>query len=130
MDEFFNGAVTTRENGFRPRIRENGFRPRIDVAESEQRYEVKVYLPGMKKDEISVNLENGLLTVSGERKIQNEEKQKKFHRVETSYGSFSRSFQLPENIDPESVNATYKDGILEITVDKSEENVRKQIKIA
>lgn len=121
MDEFFNDAVSTRQNRFTPSI---------DLSETEKAYEVHVQLPGMKKDDISVNLENGILTISGERKFENEEKDKTFHRVETHFGSFSRSFRLPDNINPDSVHATYKDGILAVTVDKNEKQLKKQIKIS
>lgn len=121
MDEFFNDAVSSRQSRFVPSI---------DFSETEKSYEVHVQLPGMKKDDISVNLENGTLTISGERKFENEEKDKTFHRVETRYGAFSRSFQLPDNVDPDSVNATYKDGILAVTINKNEKQLKKQIKIS
>ncbi len=121
LDDFFNDAVTTRRDGFVPRI---------DMSETEDTYEVFVQIPGMKKDDISVDLENGVLTVSGERNFKNEEKGKRFHRVETQFGAFSRSIELPDNIDPESINAKYTDGILEISVNKSEESLKKRIEIS
>lgn len=121
LDEFFTDAVSTRQNRFIPSI---------DVSETDKQFLVEVQLPGMKKEDINVNLENGVLTVSGERNIRNEQNEKKFHRVETHYGSFSRSFQLPEGIKPDSVKAAYNDGILSITVDKSEKENKKQIKIS
>lgn len=121
LDEFFSDAVATRQNGFRPSI---------DVSETEKQFVVEVQLPGLKKEDINVNLENGILTVSGEREFLDEQKEKKFHRVETRYGSFSRSFQLPDRIKPDSVKATYQNGILSITVDKNEKENKKQIKIS
>lgn len=120
IDEFFNDAVATRQNSFAPSI---------DVSETEKQFVIDVALPGMKKDDIDLNLENGRLTISGERKFENKEDGKQYHRVESHYGSFTRSFQLPDNIDGESVAATYKDGILNVTINKSEEKLKKQIKI-
>lgn len=121
MDEFFNDAVNTRRDNFVPSI---------DIAETDDQFQIAVELPGMKKDDILVNLENGRLSISGERSFKDEEKGKTYHRVETSYGSFNRSFQLPDNVDEESIDASYKDGLLNITINKSEDKVKKQIKIS
>jgi HSP20 family protein len=120
LDDFFTDAVSTRQSRFIPSI---------DVAESDKQFEIEVQIPGMKKEDINVNLENGILTISGERSFKNEKEDKKYHKVETRYGSFTRSLQLPESINPESVKATYNDGILSITVDKSEKKSSKKIKI-
>jgi HSP20 family protein len=120
LDDFFTDAVSTRQSRFIPSI---------DVAESDKQFEIEVQIPGMKKEDINVNLENGILTISGERSFKNEKEDKKYHKVETHYGSFTRSLQLPESINPESVKATYNDGILSITVDKSEKKSSKKIKI-
>ena len=120
MDEFFNDVVNTRNDSFVPGI---------DIAETDDQFLVSVELPGMEKKDIDVSLDNGRLTVSGERKFEEEEKGRTYHRVETKYGSFSRSFQLPDNIDENSINARYENGILNISIDKSEDKVKKQIKI-
>lgn len=120
MDEFFNDVVNTRNDSFVPGI---------DIAETDGQFLVSVELPGMEKKDIDVSLDNGRLTVSGERKFEEEEKGRTYHRVETKYGSFSRSFQLPDNIDENSINARYENGILNISIDKSEDKVKKQIKI-
>ena len=121
VDDLFNDAVT---------VRNNWFTPSIDVSETDKNYEVQVQLPGMNKDDITVNLEDRVLSISGERKFKDEQKEKTYHKVETRYGSFRRSFQLPDNIDPESVNASYQDGVLTITIDKSSEKVEKRIEIS
>lgn len=121
LDEFFNESLNYKNDSFMPSV---------DISETENNFEVSVALPGMNKDDINVDLENGRLTVSGERKFENEENGKNFHRVESSFGSFSRSFQLPDTIEEDSVVAKYQDGILNITIDKSEEKVKKQIKIS
>lgn len=120
LDEFFNDVVSRRRDRFVPGI---------DVSETADQFEVTVELPGMKKEDININLENNQLTVSGERKFKNEEKNKKYHRVESQYGEFTRSFMLPDNIDEESIEARYEDGLLHITIDKDEEKVSKKIEI-
>lgn len=120
MDEFFNDAVANRRDTFAPQI---------DISENEKQYLIDVTLPGMKKEDINLDLEKGRLTISGERKFENEENNKTFHRVESHYGSFTRSFQLPDDVQDDSINANYKDGILNISIDKSEEKMKKQIKI-
>lgn len=120
IDEFFNDAVATRQNTFAPSI---------DVSETENQFIIDVALPGMDKKDIDLNIENGRLTISGERKFEKKEDGKQYHRVESHYGTFTRSFQLPDNVDDESINATYKDGILNVTINKSEEKLKKQIKI-
>lgn len=122
VDEFFNGNTSN--------YRSDNFMPSVDVSETDKQFEVAVELPGMKKDDIKVDLEKGRLTISGERRFENEEEGKNFHRLETRYGKFSRSFYLPDSIDEESIAAKYQDGILDITIDKSEEKVKKQIEIS
>lgn len=103
--------------------------PSVDVSETETLFEVSVVLPGLKKEDISVDLEKGKLTISGERKFENKDEGKNFHRVETQYGKFSRSFYLPDSIDESSISAKYDAGILSITINKSEEEAKKQIEI-
>ncbi|HET8864291.1 MAG TPA: Hsp20/alpha crystallin family protein [Gracilimonas sp.] len=120
LDEFFNESLNYRKDSFMPSV---------DISETENEFEVSVALPGMKKEDINVDLENGRLSISGERKFENEENGKNFHRVESSFGSFNRSFQLPDTIDEDSIEAKYNNGVLNITIAKSEEKVKKQIKI-
>lgn len=122
VDEMFSTS-----NGMN--YRQDSFMPNVDVAESETNFEISAQLPGLKKDAISINLENGRLTISGERKFENEEEGKNYHRVESSFGTFSRSFYLPDSIDEDSIKATYTDGILNITIDKREEKIKRQIEI-
>lgn len=121
LDEFFNESLNYRKDSFMPTV---------DISETDNQFEVSVSLPGMNKEDINIDLDNGHLTISGERKLENEESGKNFHRVESSYGSFNRSFQLPDSIDEESITAKYENGILNITITKSEEKVKKQIKIS
>jgi HSP20 family protein len=93
--------------------------PQVDITEDDKEYLVKTDLPEMKKEEIKVNVEEGVLSVSGERKAEKEEKNKKFHRIERSYGSFLRSFTLPEDADGAKVAAEFKDGVLKVHLPKN-----------
>lgn len=122
VDEFFNNPTSN--------YRKDSFMPSVDVSETETQFELSVELPGLKKEDINVDLEKGRLTISGERKSSKEREGKNFHRVERQYGKFSRAFYLPETIDEESIVAKYEDGILNITINKSDEKVKKQIEIA
>ncbi len=92
----------------------------LDVAEDDKRYTVKAELPEMKREDIKVGLDQGVLSISGERKFEKEEKDKKYHRVERAYGSFLRSFTLPDNADAGQVDAQYRDGVLTVKIGKSE----------
>ncbi len=92
--------------------------PSINVSEVPSAYVVKAELPGVKKDDLHVQLEQGVLTITGERKQEKEHKEEKMHRTETSYGSFMRSFSLPEDASRESIEATYKDGMLTVRIPK------------
>lgn len=93
--------------------------PQVDITEDDKEYLIKADLPEMKKNEIKVNVENGVLSVSGERKTEKEEKNKKFHRIERSYGTFQRSFALPEDADGTKVAAEFKEGVLRVHLPKN-----------
>ncbi len=103
--------------------------PRVDVEENDNEFVVSAELPGIKKDEIKVNFQNGILTISGEKKFENEEKRKNYHRIERSYGNFSRSLEFTSAIVADKINADYKDGILNITLPKAEESKPKLIDV-
>lgn len=113
FDSFFNDGLGKFE-------RNVFFTPRVDVVENEARFEVHMALPGLRKEEISIDLEKNVLSISGERKLASEKKDEKFHLVENFYGKFSRSFTLPENIDQENLSAELKDGILLVQIPKKE----------
>lgn len=121
MDEFFDDAVNNRRDSFVPSI---------DISETDDKFLITAELPGMKKEDINISLENSRLSISGERSFESEEKGKTFHRVETQYGSFNRSFQLPDNVDEGSIEANYENGLLNITIEKSEDKVKRQIEIS
>lgn len=101
--------------------------PVVDIDETEDAFIVKAELPGVEKDDVSVNVDNGVLTIKGEKKIETEDK--KCHRVERAYGSFIRSFTLPQEINAEKIEAEYKNGVLNLTIPKSEEAKPKQIEV-
>jgi len=95
--------------------------PLVDITEDDKEYLIKVELPEIKKEDVKVTVENGTLTISGERKFEKEEKDKKYHRVERAYGSFVRSFVLPEGTDGSKVSAEFRDGVLKLHLPKSEQ---------
>lgn len=103
--------------------------PALDVAETDDEYVVKVELPGVNRDDVQITVREDTLTVRGEKKQENETKKSDFHRVERSYGSFQRSFTLPTTVKTDKIDATYKEGILTITLPKAEEAKPKSIDV-
>ena len=103
--------------------------PLVDIAEDDQEYLIKAELPEVKKEDVKVTVENGTLTIAGERKFEKDEKNKKHHRVERSYGSFVRSFSVPDDADDSKVNAEFKDGLLKVRLMKSEKAKPKSIEV-
>ena len=104
--------------------------PAVDIFETEAEIVVKAELPGMDRKDITLNLEKNVLTLKGERRFQKETKEDNYHRIERSYGGFSRSFSIPATVDDERINAEYKDGVLKILLPKKEQAKPKQIRIA
>ena len=94
---------------------------RTDLSETETGYELEVDLPGMKKDDVEVDLSNGVLTISGKRSDEREDKRKGYYLSERSYGSFQRSFRIPEGVETDKIKAEFKDGVLTLTMPRSEE---------
>jgi len=103
--------------------------PSVDIAETPEAFEIKAELPDVKKEDVRVTVEEGQLRISGERKQEKEERGKKYHRVERSYGSFMRSFSLPENVDDSKLSAEYKDGVLNVRLPKTEKAKPKAIAV-
>ncbi len=95
--------------------------PAVDVYEDKEAVVIEIEAPGMKEEDLKVNLENNTLTISGERKFEKEEKDKNYYRMERSYGAFTRSFLLPDNVDTQKIKAKYKDGVLKLTLPKKAE---------
>jgi HSP20 family protein len=134
MEEFQNrlstlfGRPLRRGNG-REEITLPEWTPLADITEDDKEYLIKAELPEMKKEDVKVTVENGVLTISGERKFEKEEEKKKYHRVERGYGTFMRSFALPDDADFSKVNAEFKGGVLTVHVPKSEHAQPKQIEV-
>src|SRR5438270_1251719 len=105
------------------------FAPAVDVYEDEQQVTLKIEVPGIDETDIDVRVENNTLTVQGERKIEKEEKEENYRRVERQYGSFTRTFTLPQTVDSEKVSANYDKGVLKISLPKKAEAKPKQIKV-
>ena len=103
--------------------------PAVDIKEEEGAYRVKVDLPGIRKDDINIEVNENRLAISGERKFEQEEKRDDYHFVERSYGQFYRAFNLPGTVDSEKIDAEYKDGVLVLVLPKKEEVKPKKVKI-
>ena len=103
--------------------------PLVDITEDEKEYLIKADLPEVKKEDVKLTVQDDVMSISGERKYEKEEKGKKYHRVERAYGSFMRSFTLPEDADGSKVSAEYKDGVLKVHLPKSEKAKPKSIEV-
>jgi HSP20 family protein len=103
--------------------------PLVDISEDAKEYLIKAELPEVKKEDVKVTVENGVLTIHGERKFEKEEKGKRYHRVERAYGSFTRSFTLPDDSESDNVVAEFKDGVLKVHLAKSEKSRPKTIDV-
>jgi HSP20 family protein len=103
--------------------------PSVDITEDEKEFLVKADLPEVKKEDVKVTVENGVLTITGERKFEKEEKGKKYHRIERSYGNFLRSFTLPDTVEGAKVNAEFKDGVLKVHLPKTEKAKPKSVEV-
>jgi HSP20 family protein len=103
--------------------------PRTDLSETDDELRIRLDVPGMQKDDITINLQNNTLTVSGERSSERKEEGEEYVRVERAFGNFHRTFTLPNAVDQENVEATYEDGVLTINIAKTEETTRRQIEI-
>ena len=103
--------------------------PAVDIVEDDKEWLIKADLPDVRKEDAKVSVENGMLTITGERRLEKEEKGKKYHRIECAYGNFVRSFTLPEGTDGTKVSADFKDGVLKVHLPKGEKVRPKQIEI-
>ncbi len=93
--------------------------PRVDISETDDEFLIKAEIPEVRKEDVKVHIDNGILTIQGERKQEKDERKEKFHRVERYYGSFVRSFTLPDNVDDAAIKASFKDGMLNLSLPKS-----------
>jgi HSP20 family protein len=129
FDEFFEGPF-----GLSPFSGESNlmgdFAPRLDISETDHDYTVSAELPGMEPEDIDISLDRDTLMISGEKRAEKEEKDKRYYRVERSYGSFQRSIPLPDEVDEEKIDATFKRGVLKIQIPKTQAAQRRSKHIA
>jgi HSP20 family protein len=123
------GTRAVTGNGGKEAMTVAQWSPLVDITEDDKEYLIKAELPDMKKEDVRLTVENEVLTMSGERTFEKEEKGKKHHRIERAYGSFVRSFSLPDDADGGKVTANFKDGILHVLLPKSQKAKPKVIEI-
>ena len=128
MNRLFNTFFDTPNPGNGQTLRR--WVPPMDLIETETDFVLKADLPGMSEADVNIELEDHVLTVSGERKTEHEDRKAGYYRVERSFGSFRRSLTLPDGIDPESVKATFSNGVLEVTVPKPAQQVPRKVQIS
>ena len=127
IDRLFDDMVRTGDD---EAARSALWAPRTDISETEDRYVLRMDMPGLSRKDLNIELKDDTLTVSGERKTEHEENEESFHRVERSYGRFFRSFTLPQASDTEKVKARMKEGVLTVEVPKREESKPRRIEIS
>lgn len=110
-------------------LSEQAWGPVVDICETDENYQLEADLPGMNKDDINIDLQGNVLTLSGERKHEERTSDEGLVRTERRYGKFVRSFTLPQNVDPSGIKANYNNGVLKLVLPKSEESKPKQIKV-
>ncbi len=123
LDRFFHDTFETQNNG-------SGFIPAVDISETEKNFELELAVPGFKKGDFTIDFKDGQLIISGERKLENEQNEINYHTRETRYGTFNRSFHLPDSVNETKIQAAYSDGILKVTLPKDEKKeLKRTIKI-
>ncbi len=123
------GRAPVRKDGKEEAMTVAEWAPLVDIVEEDKEYLIKAELPEVKKEDVKVTVQDEVLTVTGERKFEKEEKGRKYHRIERAYGSFTRSFTLPEDADAEKVAAEFKDGVLKVHLPKSEKAKPKSVEV-
>ena len=118
FDRYFNQLGRFPIRGAEGELKDMEWRPSADISETKSHYVIKAQLPDVEKDDVHVSVENGILTISGERKYEKEEETETTHRIESMYGRFSRAFTLPSDADESAISAKSKNGILEVEIRK------------
>ena len=129
INRMFDDTIRTLYPTDGEELEKGTWAPAVDIYETNDSFVVSADLPGLNKDEIQIDLKDNTLTLKGEKKFEEKVSKDNYIRVERAYGSFVRSFTLPQNVDPEKIKAKYKEGILEMTIPKKEEAKPKQIKV-
>lgn len=124
MEDFWNLPSI-----FEGRRATRGWMPAVDIEEDQKSVRIMAELPGLKKKDVKISIDDGVLSLTGERKFEREEKGRNYHRMERSYGTFSRSFTIPSNVDATKIEAKMEEGILTVTLPKKEEAKPKEIEI-
>ncbi|RKZ32975.1 Hsp20/alpha crystallin family protein [bacterium] len=123
FDDFLGQKLQTRRQA------REGWIPRVDISENDDEITVRADIPGMKKEDVKITLSENVLTISGDKRVERDEKKDNYHRIERLFGKFSRSFYIPTNVDPANISAKYNNGVLEIKLPKKEEAKPKEIPI-
>jgi HSP20 family protein len=129
MADRYTRAVEQPRAGGQEVVATGDWAPRVDIAETDKAFVIKAEIPEVNKEDVKVTVYNGVLTIRGERKQEKEESGKKYHRVERHYGSFTRNFTLPDNVDETQIKALFKDGMLNLQIQKTEEAKPKAIEV-
>ncbi len=129
INRIFSETAKSVSRGGEEDLESSVWVPAVDIRETDEGYILKVDLPGMKKEDIQVDISDNTLTIKGERKIESEAKKEDYVRIERIYGAFSRSFALPPNVDASKIKAKYENGVLELVLPKKEEAKPKKINI-
>ena len=128
LNRLFGRPIATRETG-KEALATPDWAPALDIVETPEEYVIQVEVPGITKENVKVNVMDGILRIEGERRQEKEEKGKKFHRIERCYGTFLRTFGLPEYVDETQVRAEFKEGILTIRLPKTQKAKPKTVEI-
>jgi HSP20 family protein len=129
IDRLFNDAVARRSGEGEEEPLRASWLPAVDVHENEQQITLRAELPGMTEDDIQLTIDKGRLTVQGEKRLEKEDTDGDYRRIESSYGSFYRSFPLPDTVDQDNINANFKNGVLYVTLPKTEAAKPKRIEL-
>jgi HSP20 family protein len=130
MNRLFNSVLDTPAPGNGGTGPARRWMPAMDLAETDEHFVLRADLPGLGQDDVKIELEDGTLTISGERRAERESKDEGFYRVERAFGSFSRSLTLPQGVDPEGVTAQFDRGVLEVRIPKPEQRKPRRIEIS
>jgi HSP20 family protein len=128
MNRLFNTVVDAPGASANANLRR--WMPAMDLVEDDDAFVLRADLPGMREEDVSIEFEDNVLTLAGERRSEHEERKEGFHRVERAFGSFSRTLTLPQGVDPESITASFDNGVLEVRVPKPEERKPRRISIS
>jgi HSP20 family protein len=130
LGSLFGRPQAQRLEGQEEPMRVADWNPLVDISEDGKEYLIKAELPEVKKEDVKITMEDGTLTIMGDRKFEKEENGKKYHRVERAYGSFARSFSLPDDASPAKVTADFKDGVLKVHLTKNQKARPQQVEVS